>query len=74
MSTENDLPKLEDMYQNTVCYTYKVTMLVQILAPDKEIADLKLDRDGGYISKRDVELVDSVLLYNGSTQLQEEDI
>jgi hypothetical protein len=38
-------------------------MLVQVLAPDKEVADVKLDRDGGYISKRNVVFKHSVLLY-----------
>jgi hypothetical protein len=54
---------LKDMYKDTSCYTYEVTMTIQILAPSKEIADAKLDQDGGYISKRDVEFKHSVLLY-----------
>ena len=54
---------LKDMYKDTSCYTYEVTMLIQILAPSKEIADAKLDQDGGYISKRDVEFKHSTLLY-----------
>lgn len=45
------------------CYTYKISMVVQIIAPNKEIADLKLDQDGGYVSKRTVEFTSSVLLY-----------
>jgi hypothetical protein len=55
--------KLEDMLKDTSCYTYEVTMIVQILAPNKEVADLKLDQDGGYVSKRDVVFKDSTLLY-----------
>ena len=54
---------LKDMYKDTSCYTYEVTMLIQILAPSKEIADAKLEKDGGYVSKRDVEFKHSVLLY-----------
>lgn len=45
------------------CYTYKISMVVQVIAPNKEIADLKLDQDGGYVSKRTVEFVSSMLLY-----------
>lgn len=45
------------------CYTYKVTMIVQVIAPNKQISELKLDKDGGYVSKRTVEFVDSVFLY-----------
>jgi hypothetical protein len=49
--------------KNTHCYTYVVTMVVQILAPTEELAKEKLDRDGGYVSKRNVELLDSVNIY-----------
>jgi len=55
--------KLEDMFKDTSCYTYEVTMLVQVLAPTKEIADAKLDQDGGYVSKRDVVFKHSTLLH-----------
>ena len=54
---------LKDAYKDTSCYTYEVTMLVQVLAPSREVADVKLDQDGGYVSKRDVEFKHSTLLY-----------
>ena len=54
---------LADMYADTSCYTYQVTLLVQVLAPNKELADAKLNQDGGYVSKRDVVFVDSTVLY-----------
>jgi ubiquinone biosynthesis protein Coq4 len=69
MSENNDLPKLEDMYKDTICYTYEVTMLVQVLAPEREVADIKLDRDGGYVSRRDVVFKDATILYVGSKGL-----
>jgi hypothetical protein len=47
----------------STAFMYKVTMVVQVIAPNKELADMKLDQDGGYVSKRDVEFVSSVLLY-----------
>ena len=50
-------------YEDTSCYTYEVTMIVQVIAPTRQIADEKLDRDGGYISKRDVVFKSSTLLY-----------
>jgi hypothetical protein len=37
-------------YKDTSCYTYEVTMLIQVIASTKEIADERLDKDGGYIS------------------------
>jgi hypothetical protein len=54
---------LLDSPKDTSCYTYEVTMLIQILAPTREIADEKLNRDGGYVSKRDVVFKNSTLLY-----------
>ena len=54
---------IKDAYKDTYAYTYEVTMVIQILAPTKEIADVKLDQDGGYISKRDVKFKYSTLLH-----------
>jgi hypothetical protein len=75
-STESlDLP---EEYKNTHAYTYEVTMLVQVVAPTKEVADAKLDKEGGYISKRDVKFKYSTVLYDHSTQdgseLNEEEV
>jgi hypothetical protein len=73
LMTENtELPSLKDMYKDTSCYTYKVTMLIQVLAPGKDVADAKLDQDGGYISKRDVEFQYSTLLYKDGIDKEEE--
>ena len=54
---------IKDTLKDTSCYTYEVTMVIQILAPTKEIADAKLDQDGGYISKRKVDFKFSTLLH-----------
>jgi len=53
-------------------YTYEVTMIIQILAPNKDMADAKLNQDGGYISKRDVKFLKSVLLYKDETLTEDE--
>jgi len=50
--------------EETSCYTYQVTMLIQVLAKDEITAREKLDRDGGYVTKRDVELKYSIALYS----------
>jgi len=63
MTEKMESTDLKDMYKDTSCYTYEVTMLIQVLAPSREVADAKLDQDGGYISKRDVEFKHSTLLY-----------
>jgi hypothetical protein len=64
---EKDIMDLSETY----CYTYEVTMVVQIIAPNKEIADARLDKDGGYVSKREVKFVDSVFLYKDTTKTVE---
>jgi hypothetical protein len=68
--TENQKKDILDVSE-TYCYTYEVTMVVQIIAPNKEIADVKLDKDGGYVSKRKVEFVDSVFLYKDDEKISE---
>jgi len=49
----------------TNCYTYEVKMIIQVLAKDEDTAKEKLDKDGGYVTKRDVELKDTISLYSG---------
>jgi hypothetical protein len=45
-------------------FTYQVNMIVQIFAEDEDMAKAKLNRDGGYITKRDLELLNVAILYN----------
>ena len=52
--------------KETSCYSYEVLMVIQVLAENKESADEKLDKDGGYVSKRQVTLKDVSPLYNGT--------
>jgi hypothetical protein len=52
--------------RETSCFTYEVNMIVQILATNREEADDKLEREGGFVSKREVSFKDYVPLYNGS--------
>ena len=49
----------------TVCYSYEVTMVVQVFAENEEAAKEKLDKDGGFVSSRKVLLKDAITLYNG---------
>lgn len=53
------------MSNPTSCYSYEVTMVVQIMAENEEAAKEKLDKEGGFVSSRNVELKDAVTLYNG---------
>jgi hypothetical protein len=45
-------------------FTFQVNMIVQILAEDEDMAKGKLDKEGGYITKRDLELLNVVVLHN----------
>lgn len=55
----------DDSVKETFCYSYEVLMVVQILAQDKDSANEKLDKEGGYVTKREVTLKDVVPLYSG---------
>lgn len=51
--------------KNTKCYTYEVRMLIQVLSDDDDkAAQLKLDKEGGYVTRREVKLLDVVSLYS----------
>jgi len=54
--------------ENTSCFTYKVEMIIQILAGDEATARLQLDDKGGYVTSRVTNLVDAVSLYNGESK------
>jgi hypothetical protein len=56
---------MTDKVENTTCYTYKVEMIVQILAEDEPKAADQLEKNGGYVTSRKVVLMDSVPLFNG---------
>lgn len=61
---------MEETGETTSCFSYKVEMVVQILAKDEKTAREQLDKSGGYVSSRNVTLMDSVSLY---TEAVEED-
>lgn len=60
---KKDLQEIE-----TSAFTFQVVMLVQVIADGEQQAKEKLDRDGGYVTKREVELRDSYVLYNGEKE------
>lgn len=45
------------------CFTYKVEMIVQVLAENETAAREFLDKTGGYVASRNVSLLDSVTVY-----------
>ena len=52
--------------ENTSCFTYKVEMILQILADNEETARMQLDEKGGYVTSRKVTFMDSVQVYKGN--------
>lgn len=63
MGIRDEKEQVEEL--NTNCFTYEVKMIIQILAEDETSAKEKLDSQGGYITLREVKLMDMVQLYNG---------
>jgi hypothetical protein len=49
--------------KQTTIYSYQVNMLVHVVADTPDEARKKLDDQGGIMTKRDVELVNSATLY-----------
>ena len=49
--------------KKTQCFSYEVVMLVHIIVDDEVSAKAQLDEKGGIVTKRDVKLVNSTVLY-----------
>ena len=47
----------------TQCFSYEVVMLVHIIADNETDAKNQLDEKGGIVTKRDVKLLNSAILY-----------
>jgi hypothetical protein len=61
MSKDN-VTKIKET-KKTQCFSYEVVMLVHIIADDEKVARTQLDEKGGIVTKRDVKLVNSAVLY-----------
>ena len=61
MSKDN-VTKIKDT-KITQCFSYEVLMLVHIIADDETTAKNQLDEKGGIVTKREVKLVNSTVLY-----------
>ena len=57
-----------DEKDSTKCYTYALTMIVQVIAENEQAAKEKLDKEGGYVTNRTINLVDAISLYNGDSK------
>ena len=47
----------------TQVFSFQVNMLVHVIADNEDSAKTQLDEKGGIVTKRDVELVNTVTLY-----------
>jgi hypothetical protein len=47
----------------TQCFSYEVVMMVHIIADDEKTAKEQLDEKGGIVTKREVKLLNTSLLY-----------
>ena len=71
MKEEPDMAKQDTKTKekdSTKCYTYVVTMVIQVLAENEQSAKEKLDKEGGYVTNRVTNLVDAISLYNGESK------
>ena len=71
MKEEPDMAKQDTKTKekdSTKCYTYVVTMVIQVLAENEQSAKEKLDKEGGYVTSRTTNLVDAISLYNGDSK------
>ena len=54
--------------ESSFCYTYKVEMIIQVLAHDEASAREFLNQTGGYKASTEVTLLDSVEVYKDPTE------
>jgi hypothetical protein len=60
--TKDNVTKIKET-KPTQCFSYEVVMLVHIIADDETAAKAQLDEKGGVMTKRDVKLVNTAILY-----------
>jgi hypothetical protein len=61
MTKDNVTPIKE--IKRTQCFSFEVTMLVHIISDDVKTAKDQLDEKGGIVTKREVNLLNTVTLY-----------
>jgi hypothetical protein len=49
--------------KETQCFSYEVKMLVHVIATSEDVAKKELDEKGGIVTKREVQLLNTVTLY-----------
>jgi hypothetical protein len=59
---KNNVTKIKET-KSTQCFSFEVVMLVHVIADDEKDARAQLDEKGGIMTKRDVKLLNSAVLY-----------
>lgn len=59
---KDNVSKIKETKQ-TKCFSYEVKMLVHVIADDEATAKSQLDDKGGIMTKRDVQLLNTSILY-----------
>jgi hypothetical protein len=59
---KDNVTKIKEQ-EPTQCFSYEVVMLVHIIADDETTAKAQLDEKGGIVTKREVKLLNSAILY-----------
>jgi len=59
---KNNISKIKETKVKQ-CFSYEVIMLVHVIADDETTAQNQLNEQGGIVTKRDVKLVNSTVLY-----------
>jgi hypothetical protein len=54
---------VKDKDKTSQVFSYEVVMFVHIIADDEKTARLQLDEKGGIVTKRDVQLLNTITLY-----------
>jgi len=52
------------------CFTFNVNMMIHIFAEDETSAREKLDKEGGFVGKRDVTVEDFIILHPNKRNLK----
>jgi len=60
--TKNNITPIKES-KKTQCFSYEVTMLVHVIADDEATAKSQLDEKGGIMTKREVNLLNTAVLY-----------
>jgi len=59
---KNSVTKMNEK-KPTQCFSFEVVMMVHVIADDEATAQVQLDEKGGIVTKREVKLLNSTILY-----------